>query len=167
MDPHQLNPLSVSELFQLYHQVLSELRTRGIIRSANNPVADYAEHLCERALALTRAPKSTKGYDASSTGGEKYEVKGRRITSYNRSRETSALRELDKGNFDYLAGVLFHEDFTVWKACLIPHSVVLDESTFSHHTNSWRFHLRDSLWSNPKVVDITKAIQRAQDTSSS
>jgi len=155
---NDIRSLSTLELFSLFVTVLEELRRREVTRSANNPVADYAEFLCEKALALRRAPKSTKGYDGIDGAGRKYEVKARRITTRNRSRQLSALRNLNEGHFDFLVGVLFAEDFSLLRACLVPHAQVLNHSAFRKHTNAWIFHLRDSVWSLPGVVDITSQL---------
>lgn len=158
----ELSTLAVRDLLRMYVRVLDELRQRGAVRSTNNPVADYAEFLCGRALSLTPAPKSTKGFDGTDASGTRYEVKARRVTSYNKSRQLSAIRGLDQAHFAYLAGVLFQEDFAVWKACLVPHASVLKHSKFIKHTNSWKFELRDDVWRLPEVVDITEKVARAQ-----
>ena len=83
----EFDGLTTSELLQLWSRSLAELRTRGICRSANNPVADYAELLSTRALGLTLAAKSNTGSDAVDGQGQRYEVKARRITPENRSRQ--------------------------------------------------------------------------------
>lgn len=162
-----LHSLTVRELLLLFVQVLDELRRRGVTRSTNNPVAGYAEFLCERALSLTRASRSTKGFDGTDASGSRYEIKARRVTLHNKSRQLSALRELDSAHFTYLAGVLFHEDFSVWKACLVPHATVLRAAKYIKHTNSWKFDLRDEVWGMAGVGDITDKVARAQQASSS
>ena len=157
-----LESLSVSELFGAHGRVMAELMTRGVVRSTNNPISDYAEYLCKRALSLTIAPKSTKGFDARSANGKRYEIKARRMTSHNSFRELSALRGLDRREFDYLVGILFKEDFSVWKACRIPHATVLKVAKYATRTNAWRFNLRDNVWSRPEVTDLTRQIQAAE-----
>jgi len=159
--PFELQTVTTRDLLRLYVRVLDELRSRGITRSTNNPVADYAEFLCAKALSLTKEPQSTKGFDASDATGQRYEIKGRRVTSHNSSRQMSALRDLESHHFEYLAGVLFREDFSVWKACLVPYGTVCQISKFVEHTNSWKFVLRDDVWDIPGVVDITNKVIRA------
>ena len=83
-------------------------------------MADYAEGLCKLALNLTLADKCTTGYDGTDPTGKKIEIKARRLTKHNGSRQLSAIRGIDKQHFDYLAGVLFNADFTVLMGCLIP-----------------------------------------------
>jgi hypothetical protein len=146
----------------MFVAVLDELRSRNITRSTNNPVADYAELLCEKALSLRRAPGSTKGYDAVDRNEQKYEIKGRRLTTHNTSRQLSAFRGLDEEHFAFLGGVLFRDDFSVMRGCLVPHSQVLCHSTYRKHTNAWIFHLNDSVWDLPGVIDITAELQKAE-----
>jgi hypothetical protein len=157
----ELRELSTRALLGVFVAALAELRDRGVTRSTNNPIADYAERLFERALQLQLATKSTKGYDAPDGTGQKYEIKGRRITAHNKSRQLSSLRGLDQKHFTFLAGVLFNEDFSVLRACLIPHEQVLLVSKYNPHTNGWIFHLRDSVWTLPGAIDVTAKLQEA------
>ena len=160
--PVQLTDLTTLGLFSLYAGVLDELRTRGVTRSANNPVADYAENLVAQALDLELAPKSTRGHDAVGRDGVRYEIKSRRITSHNGSRQLSAIRGLDEQHFRFLAGVLFRADFSVQRACLVPHKVVVTRSTYREHTNACVLHLRDEIWDLAGVTDITDSLVRVQ-----
>jgi hypothetical protein len=159
LDP---DALTDRQLLVLYGQVLDTLRARKTVRSANNPVADYAEGLCAKALSLTLAPKANTGYDGTDPTGKKIEVKARRITKENGSRQLSAIRGIGKQHFDHLAGVLFNADFSVMKGCLIPYAVVNEHGKHNVHANSHRFLLRDSVWSLPGVQDITEALKKAE-----
>lgn len=163
----QLQSATPSELLALYVAVLKELRHRKVVRSTNNPVADYAEFLLSGAMGLKLAAKSTTGYDALDTNGKRYEIKSRRITAHNKSRQLSVIRGLDKGHFDYLAGILFAEDFTVQRACLVPFEVVKKEADYREHINGWVLHLRDSIWELPGVRDITTSVKARQTVQSS
>jgi hypothetical protein len=158
----KLDDLTERELLTLYGHVLEQLRERGTIRSTNNPVADYAEALCVRALGVTLATKSTRGHDGIDREGRRIEIKGRRLTPHNPSRQLSAIRALKDRHFDFLAGVLFDAGFGVLKACLIPYDVVASASTYVPGTNSWRFLLRDGVWKLPGVIDVTAQIKKAQ-----
>ena len=73
-----LEKLSSSEVLRLFSETIEELGRRGLTRSKNNPVADYAEHLVCKAFSLRSAENSTKGYDAVDDDGKKYEIKARR-----------------------------------------------------------------------------------------
>lgn len=155
---------SVPDLLLLYVAVLDRLRELGAVRSANNPVSDYSELLVARAFGLELAPKSVPGYDATAPDGTRYQVKGRRPTLANPSRQLSFIRGLgapDIDPFDYLVGVLFRPDFTVLRAAQIPVAVVRENATWIAHVNGWRFILRESVWSLPGVVDVTDDIRAA------
>lgn len=154
---------SVPQLFATYVGVLKELRRRNITRSTNNLAADYAEFLVSRALGLTLLTRSTAGFDAIDKNGKRYEIKSRRITAHNKSRQLSVLRGMKKRHFDYLIGVLFAEDFTIQRVCLVPFRVVNQLSTYRKHVNGWIFHLRDIVWKHPGVKDITRQVRSQQE----
>ena len=153
--------LSVAELLLLHAQVGEELRERGIVRSANNPTGDLAEYLFCKAFGWRQAPNSERGFDAVGSDGVRYQIKGRRIHRRNKSRQLSAIREIEGGLFDVLAGVLFDDDFNVMKAALIPTTVVVERSSYIARTNSSRFMLRDDIWNAPGVRDVTLEIAAA------
>ena len=150
------------ELLKLYTELMTELRSQGIVRTSNGPGADVAEGLVAKALSLTLNAASTAGYDGIDPNGRKIEVKCRRLTRHNDSRQLSAIRNLESAHFDLLAGVLFNEDFSVMKAALIPFQVVKDQSVFVKHTNGWKFVLRDSIWALPGVEDITDQLKAVE-----
>lgn len=150
------------ELFVIFGAVMEEMRSRGLVRSFNNPVSDIAENLVARALSLSLNRASTKGYDGLDPQGRRVEVKCRRLSSRNPSRLLGGLRNLETPSFDLLAGVLFNEGFQVFRAALIPHRVVQQWSSYNRHTNGHRFVLADSVWNLPGVEDITGRLQEVQ-----
>ncbi len=153
--------LTTVQLLCLYARTLSELQNRRAIRSRNNPIADYAEHLFCTAFSWSRSPPSSTDIDAVDSAGRRYQIKCRRITIKNPSRLLGALRRLPEGNFDVLAGILFNEQFEVHRAALIPHAIVSQRSSYRADTNSWRFHLRDTVWAEAGVVDVTESLRAA------
>jgi hypothetical protein len=157
----QLEALKLSELLALHAAVADALRGRGAVRSFNNPTGDYGEQLFCRAFGWTQERRSSKGCDAQDAAGRRYEIKARRLSVNNPSRQLGALRALPDGSFHTLAAVLFFPDYSVMRAALIPHAVVLAGAGFIRHTNSWRFLLLDAVWSEPGVVDVTEALQAA------
>jgi hypothetical protein len=159
---NNLEAKSTRELLSLFSEILEELRSRGDVRTANNPVADYTEALVAKSLSLRLLPGSTRGCDAQDQSGKRYEIKGRRITRHNTSTQLSVLRGLDKCHFDFLAGVLFNEDFSILRACLVPHDVVARMATYRDHVNGWILFLRPQLWEQSGVVDITARLRDAQ-----
>jgi hypothetical protein len=147
------------QLLVLHSEVADELRKRGITRSSNNPTGDLAEYLFCKAFGWRQAGNSQANVDAIGTDGTRFQIKGRRATRFNKSRQLSAIRDMAGSHFDFLAGVLFNEDFTVMRAALIPHAVTLERATFVERTNSHRFLLRDSIWEASGVRDVTEELR--------
>jgi hypothetical protein len=154
-----LTSLTPPQLLVLHSEVADELRKRGITRSSNNPTGDLAEYLFCKAFDWKQAGNSQANVDAIGSGGTRFQIKGRRSTPFNKSRQLSAIRDMAGSHFDFLAGVLFNEDFTVMRAALIPHAVALARATFVERTNSHRFLLRDDIWNAPGVRDVTSELR--------
>ena len=156
-----ITTFSVYRLLQTHGAILDELRRRKIARTNNNPASELAERLFCQALGWSQQPKSTSGYDATDSRGTRYQIKCRRVTHANKSRQLGAIRKLPTRPFDQLAGVLFDHNFEVTRAALIPIAVVEDRSRYSDYTKSWLFHLRDEVWQIPGVVDVTRQLKAA------
>jgi len=156
--------MTVRELLSAYAAIIDSLRRRDIVRSINNPLGDYAEALFCRAFGWTREPKnSAASIDATGSDGSRYQVKGRRLTKLNGSRQLSDIRTKRDGvmGFDHLGGLLVDESFVIIRAALIPVSVVQQRATHRSHTNSWRFLLLDAVWNIPGVRDVTDELRAA------
>lgn len=153
--------ISVGDLLQTYCDVMDELRRRDILRSSNNPVADYSELLFCKAFAWARKGGSSLGFDAVCSEGLRYQIKGRRLTPANPSRQLSFIRKLPDRQFDFLAGVLFHNGFKIKRAALVPHSSVEAHARYSKHASAWLFELKDEIWNEPQVIDVTEQLALA------
>jgi hypothetical protein len=152
--------LSAMELLKKQASIIQELNDRGILRSYNNPVGDFAEYLCVRAFGWKLAGNSAKGFDASDAQN-RYQIKARRLTRRNNSRQLSAIRALDLNGFDVLVGLLLAEDYTVYRAALIPYGrIKASEPRFSKHVNGHLFFLTDDVWTWPDVRDVTEELRR-------
>jgi hypothetical protein len=150
------------ELLVLQATALRELRRRNIVRTNNAPAGDYAELLFAMAFGWTLAGSSSSGHDAVDNDHKRYQIKCRRITAENPSRQLSALRKLDGKPFDYLAAVLLGADIEVMRAAIIPHEVVVANSIFTPHVNAHRFILRDNIWNIDGVSDVTPMLKRSE-----
>jgi hypothetical protein len=146
--------LTAPQLLLLHTQIGDELRQRGILRTASNPTGDLAEYLFSKAFGRNQA-RNCHINDVVSADGTRYQIRGRRMTRFNDSRQLSAIRDLKGGHFDFIAGVLFNEDYTVMRAALIPHAVVLERAMFVERTNTHKFLLRDDVWKAAGVRDVT------------
>lgn len=154
--------LEILDLLGLYSDILNELCDRGVLRTVNNPAADYAEYLVARALSLSPASASTKKYDALDDSGLKYEVKARRLTRGSRPTRFSAIRGLDERPFDYLVAVLFNEDFVVHQACVFPIDYVAEKAFWQAYVNGWILPISDDLWLSTRGRDITETLRKVQ-----
>jgi hypothetical protein len=159
--PAILREASIRELLALHGGIIAELRDRQVVRTGNGPLGDYAEYLFSRAFGWKLTDNSSSGYDATHEG-VRYQIKGRRISSSNPSRQLGAIRRLPEAPFDVLAAVLFDEDYSVIKGILIPHSLALERARHVAHTNSWRLMLDDRWWALPGITDVTSKLRAEQ-----
>ena len=158
MKADQFAELTTLELLQAHANVIAELRRRGVLRTKSNPVGDYAEWLVSNSLGLTLEGNSAAGYDATDAKGVRYQIKARRVTPDNKSRQLSAIRNLESADFDVLIGVLFDADFSVTGAYQVPHAVIGEYAKYRSHTNAHIVHLRGGLLNDDRVVEITAAL---------
>ena len=156
--------LTVSELLRCFANILDELKERKVVRTRNNPVADYAEWLVTQQLGLSLERSSKRGYDAIDQNGKRYQIKSRRLDPTNESKLLSVIRNLDTNEFDYLVGVLFNRDFTVKEAYKIPHSVIREHARFSEHVNGHLLHLQGEVLTARGVENITEVLGKHTST---
>ena len=65
----RLKQLQVLDLLGLHSEIITELCERGVLRSVNNPVADYAEFLVTKALSLRPRRNQPKDLMPQTGGG--------------------------------------------------------------------------------------------------
>ena len=92
---NEMKDLSLQDLLGLHAGIMDELRRRGVARTANNPTGSLAEFLFCRAFSWQQAPNSEKGFDARDGNGKRYQIKGRRLHPQNKSRQLSAIRDVE------------------------------------------------------------------------
>jgi len=97
--------------------------------------------------------------DAIGPDGTRYQIKGRRVTRYNKSRQQCATRDLGGAHIDFLGGVVFSEDYSVMRAAIIPRTVVAECASFVERTNSRKFLLRDDVWDAHDIRDVTAELR--------
>lgn len=154
-----LKDCSPKELLQLSGKILDELSDREIVRTSNNPVGGYTEWLVSKRLDLTLCRNSERGFDATGKDGVKYEIKARRVTPANKSRQLSAIRNIEGEHFDFLVAVVYNKDFEVILALKIPRSVVVARSSYVKSTNSYKLMAEDTLKNEPGVEDIAHLLR--------
>lgn len=161
--PDQLATASVRNLLQLHGAILEELRRRKVVRTSNSPVGDYAELLFATAFGWELESSSAAGHDAKDKDGQRYQIKSRRLTKANGSRQLSFLRRLPERKFDFLAAILFDGACLVQRAIILPHEGLEARCRYSKHANGWLFQLEDSCWDMPGARDVTEEIRAASD----
>lgn len=150
--------ISDSRLLALWADISEELRHRNITRSANNPVADYAERLVAEATRGTVQRPSTAGFDVMTAAGKRVQVKARRRSPHSTAHYFSAIRDIEKHGFDILVALVFRPDFTVEQAWRLSWAAVRRHAVFIQRTNSWRLSLpRGRMLRDAGVVAISLA----------
>ncbi|HOP79619.1 MAG TPA: hypothetical protein PLZ21_03540 [Armatimonadota bacterium] len=157
---------SVNQLLKLYADVLVELKKRNVVRSSNNPVSDFCEWLVADSLGLTLQPNSTSGFDALDSEGKRYQIKARRQTATNTSRQLGVIRNLEVQKFDYLIAILFNMDFSILEAYQIPHGVIGKHARYSEHQIGHILVLRGAILSADGVVRIDAQLEHCLDACS-
>lgn len=150
--------LGIKELLRLQSSITEELKDRKVVRTKNNPLGDYTEWLVSKALDLELQSNSKAGYDGIYKNGVRVQIKGRRVTPDNKSRQLSAIRKYDEKDFDELAAVIYDENFNVIVAVLIPHEVVGEYASFREHINAHILILKGPIMSDPRVRCIKQAV---------
>jgi hypothetical protein len=137
-----------------------------IVRSSNGPTGDYAELLFSRAFSWSLEGNAASGHDATDEAGQRYQIKSRRITRHNGSRQLSFIRRLPDKTCDFLAAILFNADCSIHRAAILPHSILIKprRSRFSKHANGWLFKLEDDVWRIPEVQGVTVKLKAAAAT---
>lgn len=139
-------------LLHLYCDLMEEFRERKIIRSSNNPVSDYGERIVAEKLNLKLADGSNKGYDAiDEKTGNRYQIKSRRVTKHNGSRQLGVIRNLDERPFDYLIAVIFDELLVPSEIWQVPFDAISRYVKFSEHQNGHILILSGSILNEQTV----------------
>jgi hypothetical protein len=159
----KLDGSSTKELFSLFADVLDELNKRGVLKTQNNPVADYAEWLVAHSLGLKLERNSREGFDALGSDGVRYQIKGRRIHPDNPSRQLGVIRNLSRKEFDFLVAVIFGKDFSLQEAWKIPLEQVERYARFSKHQNGHILMAEGEVLKALGTISVLGQLQRTMD----
>ncbi|OAN33471.1 hypothetical protein A4X16_06945 [Microbacterium sp. H83] len=125
---------STPALLGQYAGILAELRARGVIRTANAPVGDYAEHIAQQVYGGTLANSSVKSHDLLSEASQRIQVKARAVgRASNRTTKFSTFRSFE---FDLACFLLFDSRTydLIWARELLP-DVARSLARHSDHVN--------------------------------
>ena len=154
-----LRRITPRRLLEMYSEVMEELRRRGVVRSSNNPVSDYAEVLASQRLGLKLTKGSNKGFHALDRRGNRYQIKARRLNGRS-SRQLGVIRHLKDNPFDVCIAIIFDRKFRPTEVYRIPISAIRKHGKFSRHQNGWIVQLRTPLTSDSRVKNITDHFAR-------
>ena len=114
----KLIPAKYLKILSKISRFYEQLKREDVIRSDNTITSDLGEYVCRKLMKLRLAPNSNKGYDAIKSS-RKYQIKTRRMTRRNSSKQLGSFRDLKKRLFDYCLIVLLNKDYDVigiWQA---------------------------------------------------
>ncbi|MBU3591201.1 hypothetical protein ICN11_04115 [Polynucleobacter sp. 78F-HAINBA] len=167
-----LEHLGSLELLRIYADVLNTLKDKQILRTTNSPTGDYAELLAAKWLEKQGLAKnaeealnknSHKGSDVIDDEGTTYQVKGRRITASNPSKQLGVVRNLFEDEFHCLIAIVFNEDWSVKEAALVPiEALKAIPGSKKDYVNGHIFHLNEELLKASGVKLITDDIKGVQ-----
>ncbi|MCK5581755.1 MAG: hypothetical protein KAJ18_10850 [Candidatus Omnitrophica bacterium] len=151
---NKLEKFSEFELLSLYALLIEELYERGLVRTTNNPVADYGEYVVAKKLKLELVRNSQKGYDAVDSKKKRYQIKARRHTERNKSTQLGVIRNIEKKPFDFLVAVMFSADFSIKEMWKMPIGIIKKYSRFSSHQNGHILSLKGKILEDSKTVKV-------------
>lgn len=129
-----------SALLKQYAQILAELRMRGVVRTGNAPLGDYAEYIAAQVYGGILEPNSAKSYDVLA-GGRRIQVKARtRSASTSANAVFSVFRSFDFDVATLL--VLDSRTYALQWAREIGPNEVRSASRWSAHVNGHLLSLR-------------------------
>jgi hypothetical protein len=161
-DVPDLSTFSEAGLFSLYRAILSELKSRGMVRTENAPAGDYAEYLVATALSGQMAPNSEKSWDVLGNDGEKLQVKARVVSDPVQPGQLQ-LSPFRSFGFDSAVIVLLSAtDYAVSRASKVPRHVVESSALHRQHVNGKVLFARPEIMGHPDAMDLTAALRAVQ-----
>jgi hypothetical protein len=126
-----LSGASVPHLLGRYAAILRELRDRGIVRTRNAPLGDYAEYLAAKVYGGELAANSVKSYDLLATDGRRVQVKARTVGSDTRAGAVFSVFR----SFDFDVAVLITFDSSTYALRWAREVPAVDLETAGRHSS--------------------------------
>jgi len=150
--------LTNKELLRLYTKIIQTLEARDVVRTQNQPIGDYTEWLISKIYNYKLVTNSKVGYDAISKEGKKVQIKASRIVNSSDPKQLSAIRNLDKKEFDVLIAIIYNKNCDIIEALNIPHEIIKEYAGYSEHVNSFILTITDKLKYDKRVKNIKEEI---------
>ncbi len=153
--------LSARGLLQLSAEVVTELKSRGVVRSRNAPAGDLAEYLVARAFDGELAAASVKSWDVQA-GDRKLQVKCRLVDPG--SQHYESFSPFRSWAFDACVFIVLDcHTYNVVRAVEIPMPAVKTIAREAHWVNGHRVSVRQIAGPIAGAQDVTDMIRHALD----
>ena len=157
-----LSTFSESGLFSLYRAILTELKSRDVIRTENAPAGDYAEYLVATALGGQLAPNSEKSWDVLASDGEKLQVKARVVSEPAEPGQLQLSPFRSLGFDSAVIVLLWATDYAVSRASKVPRYVVESSAIYRQHVNGKVLFAHPEIMGHTDATDLTATLRAAQ-----
>ncbi|MFD2938770.1 DUF6998 domain-containing protein [Flavobacterium notoginsengisoli] len=151
----ELKKLTEKELMRLNSEIMDELKARKIIRTRNNPIADYCEWYVAKKFKWNLQISSNSGFDAIDSKNLRVQIKCRTLINGKGTKQLGVIRKLNDDTFDYLIALLFDENTEVIKGYKISKELIRKYSKYNKHQNGHILNLKGNLLTDEKLEDIT------------
>lgn len=155
----KLKDMEPKELMILNSKIMIELKEKQVIRTKNNPIADYCEWLVSKKFNWNLQNNSNAGFDVIDNENLRVQIKCRTLEKGKGTRQLGVIRNLDGDTFDYLIGILFNEHIEVVEAYLISKPLIKKYSRYSKHQNGHILSLKGELLNDKELNNITNKLQ--------
>ena len=152
----ELRTMSEVELLQTHSAVIAELLCRGVVKTKNNPIGDYAEWLVCNRLGLESQGNSQAAFDAIDGQRTRYQIKAR--CSGANSVQFSPMRNLEQHGFDFVVAIVFDEDYSVRFAVKIAYDAVPKLARYRAYVNGYVLILTNKAVEEDGVEDISDLV---------
>lgn len=144
-----LGAVSIPDLLGRYAAILQELRDRGVVRTRNAPLGDYAEYLAAQVYGGKLAENSVKSYDLLAADGRRVQVKARTVGPDTRATAVFSVFR----SFDFDIAVLITFDSAAYALRQAREVLAADLETAGRHSD----HV------NGRLIRITAGVQLGVD----
>lgn len=157
---NDLEKYSTNDLIQLYSEIISKLKSRGVIRT-KNIVGDLGEYLAIEHYNKTpglpnlqAAPAGTQNIDAISRQGARYSIKSTsgKLTSVFYGLNDPESTDEEKQKFEYVIIVIFSENFELEKIIEIDWNQFINMKRWHKTMRGWNISVTKQLIESSKII---------------
>lgn len=148
------------EIISLYSDLISELKSRGIIRT-KNLIGDLGEYLAIEHYNATpglsnlqAAPAGTQNIDAISRKGERYSIKSTsgKLTGVFFGLNDPDMPEVESQKFEFVIIVIFDNNFKLKNILEIPWELFLQHKRWHKTMRGWNLSITKKLIADSTLI---------------